>query len=471
MCALPKIKFGTDGWRAIIAKEYTVDNVKRLTHALALWMTEKNMNSVVVGHDCRFGGAMFVEVVETHLRKHGIKVYRGESFVSTPMISLAVVEKKADIGVVITASHNPPLYNGFKLKAHYGGPSVPADIAEVEKLVPSTMEEMDTYAYPDIAGDLEIVDLEQMYIDQVEKSFDLEKIKNSGIKLAYDAMYGAGQNVVKRLFPDAHHLHCEWNPSFYGQAPEPIHRNLTEFSEYIKAHDVDLGLANDGDADRIGLYDPEGNFIDSHHILLLLLYYLHNYKKVDGDLVVSTFSVTDKLGKLAEKYGYEYIVKPIGFKYIAELMTTRKVLVGGEESGGIAAAGHIPERDGVWMGLLIMEFMAVTGKSINELIDEVYAEVGSFAMDRDDRHVDEQVKIDIIQKCTEGYYTAFGDYTIEEIDDLDGFKFRLGNDRWVMIRPSGTEAVLRIYAQAENQEEVRKVLNATQVAIGIGLPD
>lgn len=468
MNKLPKIKFGTDGWRAIIAKEYTVDNLKRLSHALGLWMTEKGKKSVVIGHDCRFGGAMFTEVVETHLRKHGIKVYRTDGFVSTPMVSLGTVLLKADIGVVITASHNPPSYNGFKLKSHYGGATPPAEIAEVEQLVPDTMEEIESYKYPEKGGVLELVDLEQMYIDEVEKAFDLEKIRNSGIKLAYDAMYGAGQNVVQRLFPDAYHLHCEWNPGFHGQAPEPIHRNLGEFAEFIKNNDVDLGLANDGDADRIGLYDPDGNFIDAHHILLLLVYYLHNYKKIEGDMVVSTFSVTDKLGQMAEKYGYKYVVKPIGFKYIAELMTTEKVLVGGEESGGIAAAGHIPERDGVWMGILIMEFMAVTGKSIKELIQEVYDEVGSFAMDRDDRHVSEEVKQDIIKKCSEGYYKSFGDYKVERIDDLDGFKFRLGNDRWVMIRPSGTEAVLRIYAQAENAEEVRKVLDATQIEIGIG---
>ncbi len=468
MNKLPKIKFGTDGWRAIIAKEYTVDNLNRLSHALGLWMTEKGKKSVVIGHDCRFGGAMFTEVVETHLRKHGIKVYRTDGFVSTPMVSLGTVLLKADIGVVITASHNPPSYNGFKLKSHYGGATPPAEIAEVEQLVPDTMEEIESYKYPEKEGDLELVDLEQMYIDEVEKAFDLDKIRNSGIKLAYDAMYGAGQNVVKRLFPDAYHLHCEWNPGFHGQAPEPIHRNLGEFAEFIKNNDVDLGLANDGDADRIGLYDPDGNFIDAHHILLLLVYYLHNYKKIEGDMVVSTFSVTDKLGQMAEKYGYKYVVKPIGFKYIAELMTTEKVLVGGEESGGIAAAGHIPERDGVWMGILIMEFMAVTGKSIKELIQEVYDEVGSFAMDRDDRHVSEEVKQDIIKKCAEGYYKSFGEYKVERIDDLDGFKFRLGNDRWVMIRPSGTEAVLRIYAQAENAEEVRKVLDATQIEIGIG---
>ncbi len=468
MNKLAQIKFGTDGWRAIIAREYTVDNLLRLTHGLALWMDEQGKNSVVLGHDCRFGGPMFMEVVEGHLRKHGIEVYRSEGFVSTPMVSLGVVLKEADLGVVITASHNPPSFNGFKLKSAYGGPSSPADIAVIELRVPDTMEEISSYDYPAKEGKLHKIDLEQMYLDHVESSFDLEGIKASGIRLAYDAMYGAGQNAVRRLFPDAYLLHCDWNPGFHGQAPEPIHKNLGELSRYIAEHDIDLGFANDGDADRVGLYDADGNFVDSHHILLLLLYYQHKYKHADGDKVITTFSATDKLREMAEKYGYEFEVTKIGFKYLAEIMTKEDVIVAGEESGGLAVSGHIPERDGIWIGLMIMEFMAKTGKSLKELIDDVYEEVGSFAMDRDDRKVPEEQKRAIIEKCGEGYYKKFGDYAVEKIEDLDGYKFRLGDGKWVMIRPSGTEPVLRIYAQGKDAAEVRDILDATQEEIGIG---
>lgn len=468
MESLQKIKFGTDGWRAIIAREYTVDNVKRLAHGVGLWLRGKNKNSVVIGHDCRFGGEMFVDVVEKHLRKHGIKVHKAIGIVSTPMVSLGVVKTQSDLGIVITASHNPPAFNGFKLKSAFGGPSIPAEIAEVEQCIPDTMEEIDAYSYPSQEGELHIIDLEKLYLDHVKSSFDLESIKNSGIKLAYDAMYGAGQNAMRKLFPDAHLMHCVHNPGFMGQAPEPIDKNLQELSTYIKNHDIDIGLANDGDADRIGLYDSDGNFIDSHHILLLLLYYQHNNKDVTGDKVVFTFSVTDKLAKLAEKYGYNYEVTPIGFKYIAEIMTQEDIIVGGEESGGLAVAGHIPERDGIWIGLLLMEFMAKTGKSVQELIADIYSEVGPFSMGRDDRHVEEQVKRDIIQKCADRAYSSFGKYVVEEVQDLDGYKFRLGDGKWVMIRPSGTEPVLRIYAQGTSDEEVRKILDATQEEIGIG---
>ena len=273
---------------------------------------------------------------------------------------------------------------------------------------------------------------------------------------------------MRKLLPDAVLLHCDDNPSFRGQAPEPIHRNLTELSETI-ANDpkITLGIANDGDADRIGMYDEDGNFVDSHHILLLLLLYMHHYKGENGKVVI-TFSVTDKMKKLAELYGLECEVTKIGFKYIAEIMAQEDVVVGGEESGGLAVKGHIPERDGIWIGLMILEFMAKTGKSIKELIQEVYDLVGPFSFDRDDLRLKEEEKQAIIANCKAENYTSFGDYKIQSIETVDGFKFNLSDDTWVMIRPSGTEPVLRVYAQAPDAAEVRKVLNATHTTLQAG---
>jgi len=273
-------------------------------------------------------------------------------------------------------------------------------------------------------------------------------------------MYGAGQRAVQRLLPDCVQLHCDDDPSFKGQAPEPIHRNLTELSELIKNDPtIDCGLANDGDADRIGMYDGDGNFVDSHHILLLLLLYLKKYKNMDGKVII-TFSVTDKMKKMCDMLDVEYQVTKIGFKYIAEIMTQEKVLVGGEESGGIAAAGHIPERDGIWMGLLLLEFMAKTGKSLKELIKEVYDMVGSFAFDRDDLHLDEAKKQAIIKQCENNEFEKFGKNKIQQVESMDGFKFYFNEDEWTMIRPSGTEPVLRVYAQAPTPERVRAILDA-----------
>lgn len=458
--SLDKIKFGTDGWRAIIAKDYTVANVNRVSDATARWMKAKGMSSAVVGFDCRFGGVMFSQSVVKVLCSYGIKVYYDKNFVSTPMVSLGVVKHKADMGIVITASHNPPTYNGFKLKSAYGGPTIPSDIAEVENEIQDSFDKevLTLEAYVD-QGLLEYVNLEDMYIDHVNASFDMKLIKESGVKLAYDAMYGAGQNVIKRLLPSAHLLHCENNPSFNGQAPEPIHRNLGELSELIKNNpELNLGLANDGDADRIGLYNGKGEFVDSHHILLLLLYYLKEYKKMDGKVVI-TFSVTNKMKQLAELYNLDIEVTKIGFKYIAEIMMHEDILVGGEESGGLAVKGHINERDGIWIGLVIMEFIAKTGKSLEELIEDVYKKVGSFKFDRDDLHIEESKKWAIMDKCKDGSITMFGDKPVLTTENIDGYKFVLSDDEWVMVRPSGTEPVLRVYAQAKDMNDVRSLLD------------
>jgi len=460
------IKFGTDGWRAIIAKEYTVDNVRRVAEGTAKWMKEKDYDKVVIGHDCRFGGEMFAEVVTQIFGAYGIKVNLAKGFVSTPMVSLGVVKTKSQLGVVITASHNPPSYNGYKLKSIHGGPSVPSDIAEVEALVP----DVSTIELPSLEkmtedGLLNYVDLEGIYLEHVEANFDMDAIRNSGQKIAYDAMYGAGMNAVKKLLPDAVFLHCDDNPGFKGQAPEPIHRNLLELSETIKNDpEITCGLANDGDADRIGMYDGDGKFVDSHHLLLLLLWYMHDHKGLRGKVIV-TFSVTDKMKKFAKSLGLEIEVTKIGFKYIAEIMINDDVLVGGEESGGLAVKGHIPERDGIWMGLLIFEFMAKTGKTLKELITELYEKVGSFDFDRDDLHIKEEQKVAVIEKCKNDPYQAFGDYKVQSIETIDGFKFYLSDTEWVMIRPSGTEPVLRVYAQAPDAAKVRSILDTVKATI------
>lgn len=461
------IKFGTDGWRAIIADDYTVENVKRVAEATALYMKKHKMKKAVIGYDCRFGGLLFASITARVLGAYGIRSYIGQGFVSTPMVSLGVVKLKADLGIVITASHNPPSYNGYKLKASYGGPAIPASIDEVEALIPETCSLTSLPALDQLVDRrlLEDADLEGMYLKHARKHFDIKSIKASAGKLAYDAMYGAGQNAVRKLLPKCVFLHCDYNPGMHGQAPEPIHRNLKLLSETIqKDPKIKAGLANDGDADRIGLYDEDGRFVDSHHILLILLLYLHKYKNMTGK-VVFTFSVTDKLRKMAEIFGLPYEITKIGFKYIAEIMTREDVLVGGEESGGLAVKGHIPERDGVWIGLMVFEFMARTGKTIKGLVQEVYDLVGAFSFERDDLHITESQKITVVDQCKKRAYKAFGPYKIKEVEDLDGWKFVFGDEKWVMIRASGTEPVLRVYAQGSSEAECRAMLDATKETI------
>lgn len=464
------IQFGTDGWRAIIAKDYTVENVARTATGTALWLLEQEIPvpSIVIGHDCRFGGKMFLETTAQVMVSYGIKVYYAEGFVSTPMVSLGAQKYKCDLGVVITASHNPPSYNGFKLKASYGGPLSPEKVQEVQDLIPDEIG--NKYQSIDLEkakeeGLYELVDLENDYIEHAKANFDLAAIEKSGLKLAYDAMYGAGQNALKKLLPNITFLHCEENPSFNGIAPEPIAKNLQELSNYIKNNqNIDCALATDGDADRIGLYNSHGEFVDSHHIILLLIHYLVKYKKFSGK-VVTAFSCTPRIAKMCEHYGLKHETVKIGFKYIAGKMVEGDVLIGGEESGGIATKGHIPERDGIWMGLIIWEYMAKSGKSLEDLIQEVYNIVGSFQFERSDLHIDEALKQRIIAKCKENAFQQFGDYKVERIETIDGFKFFLPNERWVMIRPSGTEPVLRVYAEAPTLEEVRTILKQTEEVV------
>ena len=458
-----RIKFGTDGWRAIIAKDYTVDNVARVTVGVAHWLKTNFENpSVVIGHDCRFAGQLFTETTAKVLNHMGVKVTIADRFVSTPMLSLAVVEYKADLGVVITASHNPPEYNGFKLKGNFGGPLLSDDIQAVEDLIP-VAHGLDLNSLS--LDGVEVADFTQLYLNKAKEAFDLDAINNSDLSLGYDAMYGAGREAVPALLPKTTLFHCSNNPGFNGTAPEPIHRNLIEFSDYIKtSEEIDCGLATDGDADRIGLYNAKGEFIDSHHIILLLIHYLVKYKGLSGK-IVTAFSCSVKVAQMCSHYGLDHEIVKVGFKHVASVMLKEDVLLGGEESGGVAIKGHIPERDGIWMGLVIWEYMAKTGKSLDDLIQEVYDIVGEFAFERIDLYLEEAKKLEIVENCKLGVYTTFGDMPIVKTETIDGFKYYFDEDSWIMIRPSGTEPVLRTYAEAKNQDKCFEILKKVHQAI------
>lgn len=465
---MEKIKFGTDGWRAIIAKEFTVANVARVSKGLADWLNKSHENPcVVIGHDCRFGGELFTETVALVLCENGVKVKMAKGFVSTPMVSLGVLKTGAQQGVVITASHNPPAYNGYKLKGAHGGPTNPDDIAAVEALIPETAvipnKTIEEYLEE---GKFEWLALEDMYVDYLKTKFDFEKLNNSAFKMAYDAMYGAGQNVVRRLMPTSVLLHCEHNPTFNGTPPEPLYKNTKELSELMKSSpELKLGLVTDGDADRIGLYDEDGNFVDAHHILLLLVHYLSQYKNMTGKVIIA-FSVTDRVKRMCAQYDLPVEVTKIGFKYISEKIVQEDVLVGGEESGGIAVKGHIPERDGIYDGLVLLEFMVETGKSLKELIEEVYEVIGKFNYQRDDLTLPNEQKERIIANAENDVYNqGFGIYKVTNVEKIDGVKYHLENGGWVMLRASGTEPLLRIYAEGENEAQTLDILKMVKETV------
>jgi phosphomannomutase len=464
---IDKIKFGTDGWRAIIALDFTVNNVARVAKGQADWLHQQfNNPTVVIGHDCRFGGKLFADTAARVLCANGVKVLMSEGFVSTPMISLGVLHLGAQQGVVITASHNPPSYNGYKLKGAHGGPSSPKDIAAVEALIPDEVAiPSESIVHYQEQGMLEFINLEDMYVAYLKQQFDFDMLAASPFKMAYDAMYGAGQNVIRRLLPGAVLLHCDENPGFRGQAPEPLDKNLKELAHTVASSpELKIGLATDGDADRIGLYDEEGNFVDAHNIILLLIHYLHKYKGMTGKVAIA-FSVTDRVKRLCEHYGLPIEVTAIGFKYISEIMVNEDVLVGGEESGGIAVKGHIPERDGIYDGLVLYEFMTKTGKTLSQLCQEVYDIIGRFVYERNDLTIENDKKNSIITNAHNGVYTAFGKYGFNRVETIDGVKYHLDNGGWVMLRASGTEPLLRVYAEGNSKEETLDILEDVKAVI------
>lgn len=462
---IDSIKFGTDGWRAVIGDTYTFRNVQRVTEGVARWLADNypEGSSVVLGYDCRFNARAFAKDVAAVLAYRGYNVLLSTDFVSTPAVSLGVLNHNAQLGIVLTASHNPPEYGGYKLKGDFGGPLPEAQVKEIEALVPDKLDfDFDSVGFDElrVGGNIHPIDLEAEYLSHVRKSFDLDAIAASKFKFGFDAMYGSGQRVVSALLPEVETLHCDYNPWFMGISPEPIARNLGEFLQFVPEKNIDCGLATDGDADRVALVDSNGEFIDAHHILLILIHYLHHYKKMDGG-VVTGVSSTNKIARMCEMYGLPLDIVKIGFKHTSELMRTKDVLVGGEESGGIAVKGHIPERDGIWMGLVIWEFMALSGKSLRTIINEVYDLVGPFAFERRDLRLPEEQKQKIVTQCETDSFKSFGPYQIESVNRLDGYKYNLSENSWVMIRPSGTEPVLRIYAEAESRDKAKDILDAT----------
>lgn len=461
---MDRINFGTDGWRGIIAKDFTLSNVAKVAYAIARWMAGKNNNPIaIVGYDCRFGGEMFMEAIAKILASKNVRVYITENFVSTPMVSLGVVKLKAHCGIMISASHNPAEYNGIKLKGEHGGPMLEKDVKDIENLISSDYEfdlEMLNWNYLLEQGLIQYINLESIYLKNIREHFDIDQISQSAHKFAYDAMYGSAQNVFKKLIPSIKMFHCELNPSFMGVAPEPTQKNLHLIEEFVQQNeDIICAVAVDGDGDRLALIDEKGNYIDSHHIILLIIHYLAEYKKLSGKIVVS-FSTTSKIERLCSHYGLKVIRTPIGFKEIARIMLKDNILVGGEESGGLTVGTYLPERDAIWMGLTIWSWLLESGKKLSELLEEVNSITGYFICERMDVELNKNLRNKIIDQCKNNHFTEFGKYLITKVEDLDGYKYHLGDNQWVMIRASGTEPVLRIFAEAENKENVAAIFNA-----------
>jgi len=451
------IKFGTDGWRAIIAEDYTFENLNRVSRATAQWILDEEIgnNGIVIGHDARFQGRAFAEHAACVFAAMDMEVRFADSIAPTPAISWAALEFDA-VGIVITASHNPPAYNGFKIKAPFGGPATPRQIAAVEAQLDQFEAPLDTQPFEDYKnqGLIKEIDLTDQFLKVLKERLDLDAIKKSGLKIAHDPMYGAARGLLGRLLgkEQVREIHGDFNPGFNGQAPEPIEKNLPDLPGVIVQNGCAAGIANDGDADRIGMFDERGNFVNSHQILSLLTKYLSQEKGMSGT-IVKTFSTTNMLNKQVRKYGLDLQTTPIGFKYIAEKMVDGNVLVGGEESGGLAVKGHIPERDGLYIGLLILEMMVKSGKKLSELVQELFDEFGPHFTYRNDMHTSDKKKKAMMNYCEEKKLTEIAGKKVSGREFTDGVKHILEDDSWLLVRPSGTEPVLRIYSEAGTEKD------------------
>lgn len=467
-----QIKFGTDGWRGVIAREFTFDNLSLVAQATMDWLHNEGLagQGLVIGYDRRFLSPDFARRTAEVAAGNGIKVSFADNFVPTPAVSWAVKERKAGAGIMITASHNPPIYNGFKVKEHYGGSARPLTTRRLEDIVAKNqcagfgVKEMQ-FEQAVKSGLVEFSDLATPYLRQLERVVDLQAIRKAAIGAVVDPMYGAGSGFIPRLLA-VDEIHNNANPGFGGCPPEPIEEHLSELCKLTASGRYKVGLALDGDADRIGAVDETGSFFSSHNIFTLLLKHLVERKGQTG-AVVKTVSSTKMVDIMAAKYGLELFETPIGFKHICELMLEKPVLMGGEESGGLGVTSHIPERDGVLMALLLLETIAATGKGLRQQLNEIMDENGHLYYRRIDFEIDQDSKEKLLQRLVTSPPDSFAGQKVCKTNFMDGFKFIFANNDWLLIRPSGTEPVLRLYSEAEDDETVLQLLQAAKKFVGV----
>jgi alpha-D-glucose phosphate-specific phosphoglucomutase len=469
------IRFGTDGWRAVISDTFTFNNLRLVAQAIADYVQNEGGNGrdpeIIIGFDTRFLSDRYATEVARVMAGNGIVAWLTRADAPTPSVSYSVVDKKAAAGIMITASHNPPRYNGLKLKAAYGGAASPQQARRVEHY----LEEAEAQARgPNIMDYQRAVgrdlirrfDPAWAYYEHLGQMVDLDTISSGELRVVADAMYGSGRGCIAELLSrsrcQVHEIRGEMNPGFGGIHPEPIAKYLNAMVAAINTYHADVGLATDGDADRIGAMDCHGSFVDPHHIFALALRYLVEKRGWKGQ-VVKTVSTTMMVDRLAAKYGLPLKETPVGFNYIADHMLRDDVLIGGEESGGIGIRGHIPEGDGILMGLLLLEIIADAGVPLHELIASIQLEAGPTCYARADLRLRHPVvKQEMVARLTDSAPSSIGGTTVQGVGALDGVKYRLADESWLLIRPSGTEPMLRIYAEAPTDDSLEALLDYGQ---------
>jgi phosphomannomutase len=461
-----EVKFGTDGWRGLIADDFTFDNVRRVAGAIAGYVikNEQPQHGVIVGYDARFASPRAAQIVAEVLAEAGIPVKLANDFTPTPAVSYAVKQQGGAGGVMVTSSHNPWNWNGVKFKANFGGSATPAIMKKIE-------DELAAGATPKgTKAKIEEVDLKKEYVKAVCAFADMDLIAKTKFKFAVDAMYGSGRGVLTGIFAERG-VHCvairqELNPLFPGINPEPIEPHVAMLQETVVREKCDAGLATDGDADRIGAVAEDGSFVDSHKIFCVLLHWLLERKKWPGE-IVRAFNTTRMIDRIAAKYGRKLHETSIGFKYVADLMMEREILMGGEESGGIGYSRFLPERDGVLNCLLLANAMAEEGKPLGQLVADLQREFGPHYYGRRDLHIPDEMKQNAIQRARSESTQTLGKYRVLKKEYMDGVKFFLdaptngnGAEAWALFRASGTEHLLRFYTEASSKELVHELLVA-----------
>ncbi|MGB6836422.1 MAG: phosphoglucomutase/phosphomannomutase family protein [Dehalococcoidia bacterium] len=471
------IKFGTDGWRAIIAEDFTFDNVRACAQSVVQYLRAHGLagRGLVVGYDTRFASEDFAAAVAEVAAGNGIKAYLCDRPAPTPTVSYSVLRKGAGGAAVITASHNPARWNGFKYKPEYAGSASPEVVAELEAAIPRILAEDSVRALPlaeaEAQGLVERFDPRPAYLEQMGRLVELERIRSAGLRVVVDSMYGVGAGYLAGLLAggrtEVREVHAERNPLFPGLArPEPIAENLSALSEAVVREGADVGIASDGDADRLGVVDENGSYIDQLQTFGLIVYHLLEVRGERGPIVKS-ITTTRMVQRLGELYGVPVHETAVGFKFLGPKMMEVDALIAGEESGGYAFRGHLPERDGILAALYFLDFMARTGKRPSQLLDELYRKVGPHYYDRLDLRLPEEEREDIYGRVRQARPERLAGLQVTGIDTTDGFRFLLEDGGWLLLRFSGTEPLLRIYTEVGERALVPRLLEAGKELTGV----
>ena len=470
------IKFGTDGWRAVIADDFTFANVRFCAQGAADYLKQKGLASrgVYIGYDRRFASEDFAAAAAEVLAGNGIHVFLSPKAIPTPFVSFGVITKKTGGGIAITASHNPARWNGFKFREETGASVSSETSIEVEKHVDRAFNANKVKSIPLAQAlqekSVEYFDLTPSYLAGIYKLIDIDSLRRAGLKIAVDSMYGVGSGYFKTLLSGSStnviEINSERNPAFPGINPEPIAPNLQKLLSLVTEQKANVGIATDGDADRIGIIDEKGVFLTQLQVFALLCLYLLEVRGERGPLV-KTITSTSMLDRLGELYKVPVFETPVGFKYVAPVMIAQNALIGGEESGGYGFRGHIPERDAIPAGLYFLDFMVKTGKTPSQLLSYLYSKVGEHYYDRIDLHFPEEKRQAIINRVREGEPKYIENIRVARVDTQDGFRFILADNSWLLIRFSGTEPILRIYAETNDTERLKRMLQFGRELAGV----